>query len=125
MTEAAGDQHRAPDLGLAIARLLTIGTSASVLLVGAGLAAMLFRAISPLDPSPALEPGALPDQLLALDPAGLLWLGILVVIITPTARVLAALVGYARRQEREMVAVSAGILVVVTLGVILARLAEG
>jgi uncharacterized membrane protein len=48
----------------------------------------------------------------------MLWLGILGIIATPGIRVLGALVGFARRGERTMVGVAAGILVVVAAGVL-------
>ena len=107
-----------------IARVLSIGTYASVALLAAGFAAMLLAGISPFARSPALDPGTLLSELLAGRAAGFLWLGLLAVIVTPMARVLLALVGFARAREWEMVAVSAGILVVITLSVVLARLAE-
>ena len=107
-----------------IARLLSIGTYVSVALLAVGFAGMLLGGISPFAPAPALDPGTLVSELLAGRAAGFLWLGLLAVIATPMGRVLLALVGFVRAREWEMVAVSAGILGVITLSVVLARLTE-
>jgi uncharacterized membrane protein len=109
----------------AIARLLSIGTYLAVVLLSFGLVAMLLGGISPYAPGPDLDPGVLISDLVAGRAAGFLWLGLLAVIATPTSRVLLALVRFARSREWEMAAVSAAILGIITLSVILARLAEG
>jgi uncharacterized membrane protein len=108
----------------AIARLLSIGTNVAVGLLAIGFAAMVLGGISPYAPAPVLDPGQLVGELLAGRATGFLWLGLLVVIATPTSRVLLALVAFVRSREWEMVAVAAAILGVITLSVILARLAE-
>ena len=56
-------------------------------------------------------------DLAAARPAGFLWLGLLCMIATPSARVLAALIGYLRFGERSMVLVSVGILLVIAASV--------
>jgi uncharacterized membrane protein len=121
MTERRGDPA---DLQLAIARLLTIGTYASVALLAAGVIALIAAGRSPLDEAPELDPGRLPADLLALRPEGFLWLGLLLVVATPAARVVATLVSYVRRGESTMAWVSIGILAVIALGVALALVAE-
>jgi uncharacterized membrane protein len=80
---------------------------------------MVATGTSPLDPAPDFDASAIVPALVALQPAGFLWLGIVLVIATPTLRVLAALVGYLRSGERAMAAVSIAILVVLAIGVIL------
>jgi uncharacterized membrane protein len=109
----------ASGLEAAIARLLTVGTYASVALLAAGVVAMALAGRSPRDPSPALDPTRLPSDLTALRPEGFLWVGLILVIATPTARVAASLVGYLARHERAMAAVSAAILGIIALSVIL------
>jgi uncharacterized membrane protein len=121
MTERRGDPT---DLQLAIARLLTIGTYASVALLTAGVIALIAAGRSPLDEAPGLDPGRLPADLLALRPEGFLWLGLLLVVATPAARVVATLVSYVRRGERTMAWVSIGILAVIALGIAFALVAE-
>jgi uncharacterized membrane protein len=115
MTAASRPATRS--LESSIARLLTIGTYASIALVAVGALLMLAGGISPLAPGPGFDPGRIGADLAALRPAGFLWLGILGLIATPAARVTAALVGYARTGERAMVVVSVVILVVIAIGV--------
>ena len=54
-----------------------------------------------------------------------IWLGLVVVVATPSARVAASLVGYARSGERLMAAVAVLILVVIGASVALAKGLEG
>ncbi len=107
-----------------IARLLRLGVYAAMILVAFGVIALVASGTAPFDPAPPLDPGAIPGDLLALRPAGALWLGILVVVATPTARVVAALVGYLRRDESPMALVSALILAVVGATIAAALLVE-
>jgi uncharacterized membrane protein len=111
--DEAGDR-----LDLAIARLLWIGTLVGVALLAVGFLLIVIAGRSPLDPQASLDVRRLPDDLLAGRPEGAIWLGLLVLIATPSARVVASLVGYLRAGERGMVLVSAAILVVVAVGVI-------
>ena len=102
-----------------IARLLTWGTYIGVAALAVGVILMLAAGISPLDPAwPPLDVRAIPADLLALRPAGYLWLGLLVVIATPPARVATALVGYVAVRDRAMALVSVGILVVIAAAVV-------
>ncbi len=107
-------------LDLVVARILLYGTYVSVLLVAIGVVLMLAAGISPLDDAPPLDISAIPADIVALDPAGFLWLGLLAVIATPSARVIASLVGYAQGRDWQMVAVSVGILTVIATSVLLA-----
>jgi uncharacterized membrane protein len=108
-----------------IARLLTIGTYASIVLLAIGLVLMLTSGISPLDGAPAFDPAAIPADILALNPLGFLWLGLIVVVATPSARVAASLIGYLRQGERRMALVAVAILFVIALSVVLASGLEG
>lgn len=105
-------------LELSIARVLTIGTYTSVGLIGLGVFAMAAAGVDPLGPAPAFDPAAIVDDLVALRPAGFLWLGILGVLATPASRVLASLIGYLRSGERAMAGVSVAILIVIAAGVL-------
>ena len=113
-TDPAGDR-----LDLAIARLLSIGTYVGIALLVAGFGLMLLAGRSPFDSPPPFNVSRLPGDLAAGRPEGALWLGLLVLIATPSARVAASLIGYRRASERGMVAVSAAILVVVAAGVLI------
>jgi uncharacterized membrane protein len=109
------------DIDRVVGRLLIVGTYASVVLLGLGVAAMIATGTSPLDPAPPLDAGGLVGDIVALRPAGLLWLGLLVVIATPSARVAASLVGYLRSRDRTMAIVATLILCVIALSVVLAE----
>jgi uncharacterized membrane protein len=102
-----------------IARLLQGGTYVAIALIAVGVALMLSSGLSPLDHAPALDLGRLVGDVVALRPEGFLWLGLLVVLATPAARVAVALVGYARDGEREMTIVAILILVVISIGIAL------
>lgn len=101
-----------------IARLLMVGTYTAVALIAVGVLLMALTGRSPRDASPSFDPGRLVADLTAIDPAGFLWVGVLVVLATPLARVVAALAGYARAGEREMALVAVLILAVVAAGVV-------
>jgi uncharacterized membrane protein len=109
----------ADGLELAIARLLTIGTYVAVALLAVGVALLLAAGRSPLEGGPALDASRLIGDIAAARPEGFLWLGLVAVIATPASRVAAALVGYAARGERAMVAVAAGILGIIILSILL------
>ena len=80
--------------------------------------------IGPLSGGPPFDLVRLGPDVAGLRPAGFLWLGLLAVIATPTARVIASLVGYTRGGERSMAIVAALILVVIAASVGLARALE-
>jgi uncharacterized membrane protein len=109
-----------PALEKSIARLLNGGTYLAIALLAIGFALMVANGISPLDPAPSFDPRQIPADLLALRPTGFLWLGLIVVIATPSSRVIASLVGYARAGERRMVIVATAILVVIAISVLIA-----
>ena len=98
-------------------RLLIVVTYLSVGLLTVGVLLMLANAISPLDAAPPLDLTAIGAQLAALDPAAFLWIGLLTVIAAPIGRVIVSGINYAQADDRLMVAVSIGILVVIAVGV--------
>ena len=110
---------RAASLEGTIARLLRVGTYSAIGLIAVGVALMLNAGRSPLDAAPALDPARLATDVLGGDPAGLLWLGLLVVLATPATRVAVACVGFARTGDRAMAAVAGLVLIVIALGVVL------
>ena len=105
------------DLEVRLARVLQAGTYASIALVAAGTVLLIAGGGSPLAGGPPLDLSNLAPDVLAIRPAGVLWLGILGVIATPAVRVAAALAGFWRRGERRMAGVALAILAVVALGV--------
>ena len=120
---SAPSSNRGGSLEDTIGRLLTIGTYLGIGILAVGTLLMLASGISPLDPSPALVLSAIPAQILAGEPIGVLWLGILAVVALPGARVAAALVGFWRSGERSMALVAIGILVVIAIGVVVGVMA--
>jgi uncharacterized membrane protein len=100
-----------------IGRVLTSVTYLAVALLLAGVVLLIRAGIAPLSGGPGLDPGRLTADLLALKPAGFLWLGLLAVIAAPVARVAVALVAYARDADWLMVAVSTAILLVVAVAI--------
>jgi uncharacterized membrane protein len=119
-TSSEPREPAAAGLERSIARLLTLGTYASIALLAIGLALLLASGVGPLSGGPSFDPARLLPGLVGLEPAAFLWAGLLVVVATPSARVAAALVGYARSGERPMAVVAALILVVIALSVGLA-----
>jgi hypothetical protein len=67
----------ARSLESSIARLLTAGTYVSVALIAIGVVALAAAGTSPLDGAPAFDLTRLVPDLVALQPAGFLWLGIM------------------------------------------------
>ena len=102
-----------------IARLLTVGTYVSIGLLAVGFGLLLAAGLGPRSGGPAFDPSTLVSDLSATRPAGFLWLGLLLLVATPAARVGLALVGYGRGGERAMTVVAAAILVVIGLSVVL------
>ena len=100
-----------------IGRLLIGVTYVSVAMLLAGVGLLFAAGISPVSGGPGVDLARLPSQLLGLDPAGFLWLGLVTVMAAPVTRVAVALVAYARDGDWLMVGVSTGILVVIAVAV--------
>ncbi len=100
-----------------VGRVLEVLTLAAVALVAAGSLVLLATGRSPLSAAPPLDPARLTADIVSLQPAGFLWLGLLLVVATPAARVVAAVVGYLGAGERAMALVGVLVLVVIGAGV--------
>lgn len=105
-------------LEIRIGRLLTYGTYAGVLFTAIGVVGMAAMGVSPFDGGPSVDPGRLVADIANLRPIGFLWLGLLILLGTPSARVAASLVGYLRSGERALALISVFILAVIATGVI-------
>ncbi len=104
-----------------IARLLSAGTLSSVLVVAAASLLSLAAGRAPFETAaPPVELGRMVSDLLALRPEGFLWLGLLLILALPSARVTLALAGYARAGDRYATAVAASVLAVLALSVAVA-----
>jgi uncharacterized membrane protein len=113
-------------IDLTVARLLAVGTYVSLALLTAGVVLMVAVGRSPLDPpAHGFDPGALVADVLAGRPDGALWLGLVVLLATPSTRVAASIVGYIRAGERPMAWVGLAILAVVAGGVVIGVLLGG
>ena len=102
-----------------IARLLRIGTYVAVALIAIGVVLMLATGRSPLDVAPDFDPARLIADLVGLQPAGFLWLGLIVVLLTPAARVAVSGLGYARIGDRSMALIAGLVLIVILTGVLI------
>ena len=110
---------REPAAERSVARVLTRGSAIVVVVLGIGVALMVGAGISPLAAAPALDPATLAADLVALRPAAFLWLGAIGVLGLPVARLVVAIVGFARRGETSIAAVGAGTIGVIAAGVVL------
>jgi len=124
-TSAAAATSSEAALERSIGRVLTIGTWISIGLLAVGFLLLLINGLGPRSAEPGFDPLRIPADIVALRPEGVIWLGLLLVIATPSARVAAALLGYARRGERAMSVVAVLILVVIAASVVIARVTEG
>jgi uncharacterized membrane protein len=106
-----------------IGRLLIALTYVSVAFLVVGVGLMAEAGISPISGGPALDPATLGGAIVALDPAGFLWLGLLAVVSTPISQVLVAGFSYARSGDRAMVGIAVTILAIIVVGVVTARAA--
>jgi uncharacterized membrane protein len=100
-----------------IGRLLIAVTYVAVGLLSIGVVLMIADGISPLSGGPNLDLATMGAQLLALEPAAFLWLGILAVVATPIGRVIVAAIAFARDADWLMVGIALAILAVIAVGV--------
>jgi uncharacterized membrane protein len=105
-------------LEVALAHVLQLGTYLSIGLIGVGSVLLFAAGGSPVAGGPPLALDRIIPDVLALRPAGFLWLGIVGVLATPGLRVLRALFGFWRRDEQRMALVALLVLVVVAVGVV-------
>jgi uncharacterized membrane protein len=114
---AASSASHAAAVERLIGRLLIAVTYVAVGLLVVGVSLMVADGISPLSGGPPLDLATLGGQLLALQPAAFLWLGLLAVVAAPIGRVIVAAVAYGRDADWLMVGISLGILAVIAIGV--------
>ena len=100
-----------------IGRVLIAMTFVSVMLLTVGVVLLFGAGTSPLAGGPGLDIASIGSDIVALQPSGFLWLGLLAVIAAPISRVAVAAFAYARSEDWQMVAVSAAILAIIVVGV--------
>lgn len=104
-----------------VARLLTWGTRIALALVLVGVVGMFLAGTDPVRaPQPAYAPGAIPGQVLALNPEGFLWAGLTLVVALPLGRVIVSGVGFLAAGDRRLALVSVLVLLVVGISVVAA-----
>lgn len=110
-----------------IARLLAIGTYVAIGLVLVGVVGMLRAGVDPLalEVPPPFDLRAIPGEMLALEPIGFLWAGLVLVICLPIGRVIVAGVGFLAAHDRRLALVSLGVLLVVLTSIASALIMEG
>ncbi len=110
-----------PPRGLdeAIHRILIVGlvVSASLFLVGLGLSLVEGQPL----PTQAMAPGEALRQMLAMQPAGFLSLGLIVLIATPMLRVAGSVLVFAWQRDWRYVGITCLVLLVMIASVLLGR----
>jgi uncharacterized membrane protein len=111
----------------AVARLLVVGTWLAMGLVLVGVILMLATGVDPLDHGavPPFHLAAIPGEILALEPAGFLWAGIVIIIALPIGRVVVSGLGFLAARDLRMAGISLAVLVVVLLSVVTSIALEG
>jgi uncharacterized membrane protein len=102
-----------PRLALALSRLLLVGLSLAILLMLVGVILAEVRTGAPVARESSIT--ALPRTLGALEAGGFFDLGLLVLLATPAARVVALLVAFTRRKLWIFSGVSLIVLAVLVL----------
>ena len=121
---APGSARAGAALGLEalIARLLVVGLWLAMGLILVGVALMLATGTDPLDHGaiPPFDLAQIPSEMLALQPAGFLWAGIVLIIALPIGRVMVAGVSFLAVHDRRMALISLLVLLVVLASILAA-----
>ena len=111
---------KAERLERSVGLLLGAMAAISVAILVLGILGIAASNVAPLDRGfPAFDLARMPADLAAMKPAGFLWLGLCAVILTPSVRVIASLLGFAALGERRMVAVALIVLAAICLSAVL------
>ena len=118
-TSPAQGGGAAEALEAAIARLLIAGTWLAMGLVLVGVVLMLLTGVDPLSHGaiPPFDPAQIPAELLALQPAGFLWAGIVIIIALPIGRVVVAGLAFVAARDLRLALVSFLVLLVVLVSI--------
>jgi uncharacterized membrane protein len=118
----AAREGAAYGLEVSIGRLLIGGLWVAMGLVLVGVILMLATGTDPLDHGaiPPFDLAEIPSEMLALQPAGFLWAGIVLVIALPIGRVVVAGVGFMAVHDRRMALISVLVLLVVLASIVAA-----
>jgi uncharacterized membrane protein len=110
-----------------VARVLVIGTYVAIGLVLVGVLGMLASGVDPLAHGavPPFDLGAIPSEILAGNPVGFLWAGLVLVLALPIGRVTVAGVGFLAAGDRRLAVVSLLVVLVVLVSIVAAQRLEG
>lgn len=98
-----------------VSTVLTVGVWSAVALIAVGLAWAVVSG-RPLE----VAPGSLLDELTAAEPGSVVLLGILLLVLTPVAQLVAAAAAFARNGERRYLIVTLVVLSVLLSSLVLA-----
>jgi len=102
----------------AIALVLRYGALVSTLIMALGIAVTLLRGpAGSLAASHRLRPALLLSQLMRLDAAAVTEVGVLLLLLTPIVRIVAAVVTFAIERDTRYVLISLGVLAVISLSI--------
>jgi uncharacterized membrane protein len=117
-THQVREEHRDEmRLNTLISRVLIVGLLTAIGLLVVGVILTIARPGVPVPRTSSIQD--IPAQLAALEPAGFYQLGLLVLLATPFARVVALGVAYARRRQWLFTALSLVVIVMLVLSLIL------
>jgi uncharacterized membrane protein len=88
-----------------------------VLAIAIVLVGLMLLATGRPMPSGGLHPLQIPEELTAGNPAGFLGLGVLLLILTPVARVFLSILYFARERDRTYVAITLAVFLILIAGV--------
>jgi uncharacterized membrane protein len=118
-SRATAPRHQMDPIERMVAHVLGAGIAISLALMLAGVALSIARGEGL--PLHVVRLGDLASQLVALEPAAYLSLGLVTLIATPFVRVAGSLVAFARERDRRYVLVTAVVLAVMCVSVLLGR----
>jgi uncharacterized membrane protein len=109
-------------LEVLIGRLMVWGVYAAMALIVTGIVLAGLAGIDPLAHTlePALDPVGIVTAMLALQPEGFLWAGIVLILAIPIGRVVVAGVGFLATGERRFALISLMVLLVVLVSIVTA-----
>jgi uncharacterized membrane protein len=102
----------------AIAVVLRYGALVSTLIMAGGIALAVIRGSLGMSSAyPRIHPRDLFPHLLRLEPVAVIEFGVLLLLFTPIARIVVAVIGFAAERDLKYVLISLGVLAVVLLSI--------
>jgi uncharacterized membrane protein len=111
------EQRQEMRLNTVISRVLVVGLLAAITLLVVGVILTIARPEVPIPHSTSIKD--IPAQLAALEPGGFYQLGLLVLLATPFARVVALGVAYSQRRQWLFAGISFVVMAMLILGAVL------